>query len=102
SQTGIQNAFTTAGNLANVTTGTANALTPNGNGAIPQLEINTLADILAYCVNGTSGTCTTLESDAFNSSGSTLGTSFTTPTNTLMAAQQIAAYPGHSVGTLYS
>jgi len=101
SQTGIQNAFTTAGNLANVTTGAANALTPNGNGAIPQLEINTLADVLAYCVNGTAGTCTTLESDAFNSAGSTLGTSFTTPTNTLMAAQQIAAYPGYNVGTLY-
>ena len=101
SQTGIQNAFTTAGNLASISNGTANALTPNGNGSIPQAEINTLADILAYCVNGTAGTCTTLESDAFNSSGASLGTSFVTPTNTLMVAQQIAAYPGHNVGTLY-
>lgn len=101
SQTGILNAFATAGNLANSTTGVANTLTPNGNGSVPQAEINTLADILAYCVNGNSGTCATLESDAFNTSGSTLGTSFTTPTNTLMAAQQIAAYPGNNVGTLY-
>jgi sugar lactone lactonase YvrE len=105
SQTGIQNAFTTAGNLANVSAGTANALTPNGNGAIPQTEINTLADILASCVNGSfsgsGNSCSTLFTDAFNSSGSTLGTSFSTPTNTLMAAQQIAAYPGNNVGALW-
>ena len=101
SQTGIQDAFTTAGNLANVTAGTASALTPNGNGAIPQTEINTLADILAYCVNGSATNCTTLFSDAFNSSGGSLGTSFATPTNTLMAAQQISAYPGHNASTLY-
>jgi hypothetical protein len=100
-QTGIQNAFTTAGNLVNIGTGTASALTPNGNGSIPQTEINTLADILASCVNGSGTNCTTLFNDAFNSSGSTLGTSFTTPTNTLMAAQQIAAYPGHNVGALF-
>src|ERR1039458_9544078 len=101
SQTGIQNAFTTAGNLVNISTGTASALTPNGNGSVPQIEINTLADILASCVNGSATNCTTLFNDAFNSSGSTLGTSFTTPTNTLMAAQQIAAYPGHNVGALF-
>ena len=41
-------------NLANTATGVANALTPNGKAACPQAEINTLADILAYCVNGTS------------------------------------------------
>jgi ligand-binding sensor domain-containing protein len=52
-------------------------------------------------VNGSATNCTTLFNDAFNSSGSTLGTSFTTPTNTLMAAQQIAAYPGHNVGALF-
>jgi hypothetical protein len=105
SQTGIQHAFTTAGNLVNIGAGTASALTPNGNGSIPQAEINTLANILAYCVNGSfSGTgnnCSTLFTDAFNASGSTLGTSFTTPTNTLMAAQQIAAYPGNHVSALF-
>ncbi len=101
SPTGIQNAFTTASNLANTATGVANALTANGNGSVPQAEINTLADILAYCVNGTSTTCTTLGNDAFNSSGSSLGTSFTKPTNTLMAAQQVAAYPGNNVSALY-
>jgi hypothetical protein len=107
SSTGIQDAFTTAGNLAYIGSGTTNALIPNGkgNGSIPQAEINTLADILAYCVNGSfSGTgnnCSTLFSDAFNASGSTLGTSFSTPTNTLMAAQQIAAYPGNNVSALF-
>ena len=107
SSTGIQNAFTTAGNLVSIGSGTANALIPNGkgNGSIPQTEINTLANILAYCVNGSysgvGNNCSTLFSDAFNSAGSTLGTSFTTPTNTLMAAQQIAAYPGNNVSALF-
>jgi sugar lactone lactonase YvrE len=98
---GIQHAFATAGNLVNTNTGLAYSLTPNGNGSIPQTEINTLADILAYCVNGSAANCTTLENDAFNTSGGSLGTSFTTPTNTLMAAQQIAAYPGYNVSALY-
>ncbi|MGA1982267.1 MAG: hypothetical protein ABSG84_07325 [Acidobacteriaceae bacterium] len=105
SSVGIQHAFTTAGNLANITAGAVNAVTPNGKGAIPYSTIDTLADILAYCVNGSfSGSgnnCSTLFSDAFNTSGGTLGTSFTTPTNTLMAAQQIAAYPGNNVSALF-
>ena len=51
SSVGIQHAFTTAANLANIGAGAANAVTPNGKGAIPYSTIDTLADILAYCVN---------------------------------------------------
>ncbi len=105
SSVGIQHAFTTAANLANIGAGAANAVTPNGKGAIPYSTIDTLADILAYCVNGSfSGSgnnCSTLFNDAFNSSGSSWGTSYPSPTNTLMAAQQIAAYPGNNVSALF-
>jgi sugar lactone lactonase YvrE len=100
-QVGIMSAFNTAADLVNISTGTANSLTPVGIGGVPQAELNTLANILAYCVGGSAGNCNTLENDAFNSSGSTLGTGFTTPANTLMAAQQIASYPGNNVAALY-
>jgi hypothetical protein len=100
-QIGLASAFNTANDLVNTTTGTVNSLTPVGTGSVPQAELNSLADIVSTCVGGTSAECTTLEDDAYNSAGSSLGTAFTTPTNTLMAAQQIAAYPGNNVGALY-
>jgi hypothetical protein len=49
--TGIANAFATASNLADLGTGTALALTPAGNGYPPNTTVNTLANILATCVN---------------------------------------------------
>jgi hypothetical protein len=49
--TGIANAFANAANLETISTGVALATTPAGNGAVPQAEINTLANILAACVN---------------------------------------------------
>jgi sugar lactone lactonase YvrE len=48
---GITNAFTTAGLLASTATGVSFTTTPSGNGIVPQVELNTLADILAACVN---------------------------------------------------
>ncbi len=51
--TGLSNAFLTAGNLYNVALQQSSSptTTPNGNGALPYQELNTLADILANCVN---------------------------------------------------
>jgi hypothetical protein len=94
--TGVANAFATATNLETLGTGQALATTPQGNGAVPESEINTLANILAGCVNsGGSGStgCTTLFSNAMNGS--------TAPTNTAMAAVNIAHNPGANVSTLY-
>jgi hypothetical protein len=70
-------------------TGVAKAITPAGNGAVPQAEINTLANILAACVNTTSSTssnCQTLFNNAKNGG--------VAPTDTASAALNIARNPG--------
>lgn len=98
-QTGIANAFATVTNLETLNTGVALATTPSangGNGTVPQTEINTLSNILAACVNsnGPSFTpCATLFSNAMN------GT--TAPTDTAMAAINMAHNPGANIAALY-
>jgi PKD repeat protein len=99
-QVGIANAFANAGNLATLSTGVALATTPAGNGTAPQATINTLADILAACVNtdsSTSNACSTLFSNA-ESSGST----GTLATDTATAAINIAHNPGSNIAPLYA
>ncbi len=104
-QTGIANAFANAANLANLSTGAALTATPAGNGIVPQTELNTLANILASCVNSAvastgppnPSTCYTLFNNA-RSSGST----GTTPTDTATAAINIAHNPGANVTALYT
>jgi hypothetical protein len=94
--TGIANAFATVQNLETLGTGVALATTPNGNGTAPQAEVNTLADVLAACVNSTSSSstgCSTLFSNAMSGS--------TTPTDTATAAINIAHNPGANAFTLY-
>jgi hypothetical protein len=97
-QIGVANAFANAGNLVNLATGTALATTPAGNGTVPQAEINTLANVLASCVNTNgigSGACSTL----FTDTG--LGGSSATAPDTAMAAISIAHHPGANVASLY-
>jgi hypothetical protein len=102
---GIANAFINAEILATLATGTANQYPPGGvgyyggPGLLPQAEINTLANILAACVNASNaapGSCTTLFSNAM--SGGTTGTA---PTDTATAAIYIAHNPVAAVPTLY-
>ncbi len=98
-QHGIFNAFNTVTNLETLNTGLALASTPplnGGNGQVPQAEINTLANILAACVNSTgpsSTQCTTLFGNAKNGA--------TTPTDTATAAINIAHNPGANITALY-
>ncbi len=95
----IGNAFTTAANLETLSTGVALATTPAGNGIVPQAEIDTLADILAACVNSSgplSTPCSTLFSTAL--SGGTTGSQ---PSDTATAAIYIAHNPGSNVATLF-
>lgn len=57
------NAMALALQMVDISTGTARTTTPNGNGVVPQALINTIANILAACVNsiGSSSTaCSTL------------------------------------------
>ena len=92
--TNLANAFAMVGNLES-SGGQTLATTPGGNGTVPLKEINTLADILAACVNTSSSgssQCSTLFSNAKSA-----GTSGTTPLNTAQAALNIAHNPG-SVG----
>ena len=108
--TGMVNAFANAANLVNVATGTALTTTGNSSASgqsaaiiVPQAQINTIADILAACVNttdttgttpGPSGTCSTLFANALSTSGAT-------PTDTATAAINIAKNPTANVATLY-
>lgn len=100
---GIANAFANAANLETLSTGVALATTPTASGSstVPQSEINTLADILAACVN-TTGTvtsstpCYTLFTNAL--SGGTTGTQ---PTDTATAAINIAHNPAANISALY-
>jgi sugar lactone lactonase YvrE len=92
---GLQVAFKTANNLVDPSTGTANAKTPSGLGAIPVSEIYSLADILVSCVNstGVGGNCGTLFT-------ATTSGAFV-PTDTAEAMHQIAVHPGQNVATLF-
>ena len=105
--TGIANAFATASNLVDLGSGAALATTPAGNGTVPQATINTLANILATCVNSAdlqlffplpSAPCISLFTPA-TSLGS--GNGFI-PYETATAAINIAHYPADSVATLYA
>lgn len=91
---GIQNAFANAANLANLSTGAALTTNPAGTGTVPKAEINTLANILASCVNSTgsaSTSCSTLFANARSA-----GTSGTVATDTATAAINIAHHPGNA------
>jgi hypothetical protein len=104
-QVGIANAFANAANLETLSTGVALATTPAGNGTVPQSTINTLANILAACVNSTGAVagptnpsaCYTLFNNA--ESGGSTGT---VPTDTATAAINIAHNPGTNIAALYA
>lgn len=99
-QTGIRNAFANAANLADISTGQALATTPAGNGTVPQTEINTLANILASCINSSSSLstpCTTL----FNNAKSA-GSSGSTATDTATTAIYMAHNPAANITALYN
>jgi hypothetical protein len=88
-----------AADLARITTGVANATLPSDRGTkVPQSKINTLANILAACIN-TSGPksagCTTLFTNARGGGGSV-------PDETAAAAINIAHNPRANIAVLYS
>lgn len=97
-QTGIANAFANAAQMYSLSQSNgALAVTPAGNGTVPQAEIHTLANILASCINSigpASPTCTALFTNAVNGS--------TQPTETATAAINIAHHPGANVTALFA
>jgi hypothetical protein len=100
-KTGIANAFANVTNMETLGTGGGVALTTTASGGtVPQAEINTLADILATCVNTTapsSSACTNLFTNA-----QTNGSTGITPSDTATAAINLAHNPGLTAGPLYS
>jgi hypothetical protein len=98
--TGVANAFATIPNLETLSTGTALSTTPVSGGSVPQAKIDTLANILAACINSsgsTSAPCTTLLSNALS-----VGTTGTTPTDTATAAINIAHNPVANMANLFA
>jgi streptogramin lyase len=92
---GLANAFNTALNIVNQANGLPNATFPNNSGVtVPVERINTVADILAACVNssgaGASG-CSTLFTNTTYS---------TAPTDTATAAINFAQNPGGNLAAL--
>ncbi len=98
-QAGLVQAMADVSVLTNTTTGgTPGASLPLG-ATSPTIEINTLADILASCVNSTgagdAGTCDKLFANATSRTG-------VVPTDTVTAAVNIATQPYKNVVTLLS
>jgi streptogramin lyase len=93
---GLANAFLAVNNLFDTATGVARVQNLQGNGTVPQAEINSLANLLVNCVNsdGTTG-CTQLFANAPSLSG-------TPPTDTVTAALNIARNPAANVPALYA
>lgn len=94
---GLSNAFATVNNLVNISTGQALGTTPAGNGTLPQAEINSLADIVAACINsdGTGAACVALQAAATPPGG-------VAPTNTIQGLLDIAQHPANNVAALYA
>jgi hypothetical protein len=95
--TGLKNAFATVNNLVNNSSGDARSVTPAGNGIVSQATINTLANIMAACINSTGGVgaCPALFTAATPAGGST-------PTDTLSAMINIALNPARNVTALFN
>jgi hypothetical protein len=96
---GITNALGPATNLADTTTGNAKGATSIPGIVLPTAEINTLANILAACVNNNatrlvSTNCATLFSAATPPGG-------VAPTDTFQAAIDIALNPGNNAAALF-
>jgi hypothetical protein len=99
---GLANAFATVNNLVDITTGEALALTPAGNGTVPQAEINTLADAINTCAataGFTQGPGDGSACDAFveaanvNPPDGAVSTSSNAPTSILQAIIEVAQVP---------
>ena len=122
-QTGLANAFATSANLANITSGLAYTSLPSNagstpgvfytyqsQGTAPQAMMDTMANVLAACINSdgststTTGTTTTLTNCGTLFANATAdGTSTgTKPTDTVTALLNIAHHPGVNVSTLYN
>ncbi|HZL25827.1 MAG TPA: hypothetical protein VFC39_04780 [Acidobacteriaceae bacterium] len=92
---GLNNAFADVNELASIAAGSAGGAGVPAGMTAPVAAIDTLADILAACINsnGADADCSTLFA------GATVGG--TAPADTLTAAMNMAQHPAAGVATLY-
>ena len=94
--TGMSIAFGSVNKLVNTSLGTTPGRSLPTTAVLPIAELNTLANILAACINSTTGSsaCTTLFSNATPPGG-------TAPSDTLTAALNIAKNPSSNTSNLF-
>jgi hypothetical protein len=105
--TGLANAFASINEIVNTATGTVYnqttsqftgpALAPGA--SFNYQEINSLANILQYCINSVRSVPTTVSTECRTLFTDTATS--TTPTDTITAALNIAQHPSVNAGTLY-
>jgi hypothetical protein len=96
---GLANAFATVNKLVNIGSGATAGTTLPAGAILPITKINTLADILASCINSSGGAA----GDTSTNCGtlfSATATGSVTPTDTITAAMLIAQNPTTHVATL--
>jgi hypothetical protein len=97
---GLQNTLGPFNNLVNIATGNARSQVEIANVLPPTSEINTLADILAACVNTAGSTLSTAAcGQLFTAATPPAGTA---PNDTFQAAIDIALNPGNNAAALYA
>jgi hypothetical protein len=97
---GLANAFAAINELVNTANGTVPGPALPAGATLPATEINTLADILAQCVNSAGGVAGDGSGcgDLFNLAPNATGTVY--PTDTITAALNIAQNPGRNATNL--
>jgi hypothetical protein len=99
-QVGLGDAFAVVNSLADIATGAASGPTlPNG-ATLPIAKIDTLANILAGCVNSTGGSAG--DSSPCGNLFSATTVNGVAPTNTVAAALNIAQNPAANVTAIYA
>jgi hypothetical protein len=98
--TGLANAFASAAKVVSVGSGTTPGALPTG-ATLPIAEIDTLADILASCINSVGGVSGD-GSPCGNLFAAATPTGGTAPTDTIGAALSIARNPAQNVAALYN
>ncbi len=99
-QQGLTNAFAAANNLAPFTGGYAQAPSAVAGLVLPQAEMDTLANILASCVNSSGSTAATAPCGMLFTAATPLGG--VAPVDTFQAALNIALNPGRNTSALFA
>jgi hypothetical protein len=99
---GLVNAFAAVNKLVNIQYGQLPGPALPAGATIPTTELNTLADILAYCINTSGGGTAGDGSNCGNLFANTHSAAGTAPSDTVTAALNIALNPSQNVGTLRS